>query len=247
MSEQQLSGERIDWSQALTVEAKGAYIAELRDNDGEPIFLPKQTVMINGEPKLRGGCHPCWPNFGPGGESGLPQHGPARTSEWAQESTADGVIERINGSMMPGYEAIDATIRYTWQPTAFTTTLTTVNRGDHEVRVAPAFHPYFDAPTDAVITLDGQPIDRAQCHDAWSIDGSNHTLAINGKTLQLTSEGCHAWTVWSDESAGFICVEPTRCGPSFSRHSEPLPEEILAPGAEQVISYTVAWGEDSHS
>ncbi|NCU38234.1 hypothetical protein EOL96_04240 [Candidatus Saccharibacteria bacterium] len=227
----------------LAIEPKGAYVADLRDRRGNPIFLSKQIVIIDGNPKLRGGCHPCWPNFGPGGESGLSQHGVARTSEWKLKAEGDTDVLTLDGSVAPGYEGVHVDVAYAYDDNSFVSTMATYNDSDHEVRVAPAFHPYFDAPAGAEITLDGAPINLAEYHEARSIEGAEHSLTINGRELKLTSEGCSEWIVWSDESAGFVCVEPTRAGASFARSVNPSAIEVIAPGESQVISYTVTWGE----
>ena len=173
----------------LVIEPMGAYIAELTDTQGRRIFLQKQTVTIDGKQKLRGGCHPCWPNFGPGGESGLPQHGVARTSEWKQEVENGAGVLTLDGSAMPGYEGVRAEIVYVYDDKSLVSTMTTRNDSNHEVRVAPAFHPYFDAPAGAEITLDGVPINLADYHEAQSIDGAEHTLIIDG--LRYTPHPTH--------------------------------------------------------
>src|SRR5437764_1001842 len=61
---------------------KGAWLSRF-EQSGMPLLFPRQSYELpDGTTKVRGGCHICLPNFGPGGESGLPQHGFARDEEW---------------------------------------------------------------------------------------------------------------------------------------------------------------------
>lgn len=70
--------------------ATGGVVTDWRERN-KYIFFPQTMLNIDGKKKLRGGMHPCFPNFGTVGERyGLPQHGPLRD--------ATGTIERSAGN-----------------------------------------------------------------------------------------------------------------------------------------------------
>ena len=54
----------------MCIHIQGAYVDSL-SLLGQTVFFPKTTLTINGAAKLRGGLHPCLPQFGPDGGSGL--------------------------------------------------------------------------------------------------------------------------------------------------------------------------------
>lgn len=65
---------------SLGIDSVGGNITSFQV-DGEHIFLPQQIIKENGQLKVRGGSHMCFPNFGPlkpGFDYELPQHGFAR-------------------------------------------------------------------------------------------------------------------------------------------------------------------------
>ena len=75
------------------ISTHGGYVTNLANDDGDILF-PKRTLKApDGSEKVRGGCHVCLPNFGPGGDTGLAQHGFGRTSEWVVASKSEAAVE----------------------------------------------------------------------------------------------------------------------------------------------------------
>lgn len=221
---------------AATITTSGAYITSLADEHGD-VFYPLQPLATSdGERKTRGGCHVCLPNFGPGGASGLAQHGFGRTSRWqVVEHTSDRVELVLQGS--DAYAGLESRLVYTVAEHQLAMQLTLVNVGDDELLVAPAFHPYF--AYDGVPVLDGQPLaDLAPLAETIFVDGLTRQLVTGLRTITLQSEGLPRWAVWTDELGSYLCVEPTHSGNSFA--DNPAHATVLVPG--QVARYGVRVG-----
>lgn len=65
----------------LEAETEGGRIESLTDGDMQVLY-PQITVNIDGKEKIRGGSHPCVPNFGIDTLYGLPSHGFGRDEKW---------------------------------------------------------------------------------------------------------------------------------------------------------------------
>ncbi len=219
-----------------TITTNGAYITSLADERGD-VFYPLQTLTTpDSERKTRGGCHVCLPNFGPGGASGLAQHGFGRTSQWqVVEQASDRVELVLQGS--DDYAGLESRLVYTVAEHQLAMQLMLVNVGEEELLVAPAFHPYF--VYDGVPVLDSQPLaDLAPLADTIFVDGPTRQLATGLRTITLQSEGLPRWAVWTDELGPYLCVEPTHSGNSFA--DNPAHAAALAPG--QTVRYGVRVG-----
>ena len=220
----------------VTITIDGAYITSLTDEHGD-VFYPLQTLTTpDSERKTRGGCHVCLPNFGPGGASGLAQHGFGRTSQWqVVEQASDRVELVLQGS--DDYAGLESRLVYTVAEHQLAMQLMLVNVGEEELLVAPAFHPYF--VYDGVPVLDSQPLaDLAPLADTIFVDGPTRQLATGLRTITLQSEGLPRWAVWTDELGPYLCVEPTHSGNSFA--DNPAHAAALAPG--QTVRYGVRVG-----
>jgi len=219
-----------------TITTSGAYITSLADEYGDVFYPLQQLTTSDGERKTRGGCHVCLPNFGPGGASGLAQHGFGRTSQWqVVEHTSDRVELVLQGS--DAYAGLESRLVYTVAEHQLAMQLTLVNVGDDELLVAPAFHPYF--AYDGVPVLDGQPLaDLAPLADTIFVDGVTRQLVTGLRTITLQSEGLPRWAVWTDGLGSYLCVEPTHSGNSFA--DNPAHAAVLTAG--QVARYGVQVG-----
>ena len=219
-----------------TITTDGAYITSLADEHGDVFYPLQQLTTPDGERKTRGGCHVCLPNFGPGGASGLAQHGFGRTSQWqVVEHTSNRVELMLRGS--GAYAGLESRLVYTVAEHQLAMQLTLVFVGEDELLVAPAFHPYF--AYDGVPVLDGQPLaDLTPLAETIFVDGLTRQLATGLRTITLQSEGLPRWAVWTDGLGSYLCVEPTHSGNSFA--DNPAHAVALAPG--QVVRYGVRVG-----
>ena len=219
-----------------TITTSGAYITSLTDERGDVFYPLQQLTTSDGAHKTRGGCHVCLPNFGPGGASGLAQHGFGRTSQWqVVEHTSDRVELVLQGS--DAYAGLESRLVYIVAEHQLAMQLTLANVGEDELLVAPAFHPYF--AYDGVPVLDSQSLsDLAPLAETIFVDGPTRQLATGRRTITLQSEGLPRWAIWTDELGPYLCVEPTHSGNSFA--DNPAHATVLVPG--QVARYGVRVG-----
>jgi len=220
-----------------TITTDGAYITSLTDEYGDVFYPLQQLTAPDGECKTRGGCHVCLPNFGPGGASGLAQHGFGRTSQWqgGGDTTDRGGGRGAGG----GCDAwLESRLVYTVAEHQLAMQLTLVNVGEDELLVAPAFHPYF--AYDGVPVLDSQPLaDLAPLAETIFVDGPTRQLATGRRTITLQSEGLPRWAVWTDGLGPYLCVEPTHSGNSFA--DNPAHATVLVPGQTARYGVRVGW------
>ncbi len=220
-----------------TITTDGAYITSLTDEYGDVFYPLQQLTTSDGERKTRGGCHICLPNFGPGGASGLAQHGFGRTNQWqVVEQASDRVELILQGS--DAYAGLESRLVYTVAEHQLAMQLTLANVGEDELLVAPAFHPYF--VYDDVPVLDSQPLaDLAPLADTIFVDGPTRQLATGRRTITLQSEGLPRWAVWTDGLGPYLCVEPTHSGNSFA--DSPSRATVLVPGQTAQYGVRVGW------
>ena len=220
-----------------TITTDGAYITSLADERGDVFYPLQQLATSNGARKTRGGCHVCLPNFGPGGASGLAQHGFGRTGQWqVVEQASDRVELVLQGS--DAYAGLESRLVYTVAEHQLAMQLTLANVGKEELLVAPAFHPYF--AYDGVPVLDGQPLaDLTPLAETIFVDGVTRQLATGLRTITLQSEGLPRWAIWTDELGPYFCVEPTHSGNSFA--DNPAHAVALVPGQTARYGVRVGW------
>lgn len=225
-------------STKAVISTNGGYVTNLADDTGD-ILYPKRTLKNSaGEEKTRGGCHVCMPNFGPGGESGLAQHGYGRVNEWQVVEQSEHAVElALSGE--GAYAAMDATLRYEVLDQMFEMSLTLKNLGESDVAVAPGFHPYFFRGNHTVEIDDEVYEDLDELAGTKFIDGPRHELALGARTLRLTSDELQTWAIWTDQLGDYICVEPTFAGNAFV--DESLGTDTLAAGKKKTYTCTVVW------
>ncbi len=220
------------------ISTKGGYVTNLADDRGDVLFPKRVLTTADGAEKTRGGCHVCLPNFGPGGEFGLEQHGFGRTSEWRVVTQSQTSIELILAGE-GDYADMDSFLRYEVAEGAFTLQLTLKNNGLSPLPVSPGFHPYFyrggRAPTLAGVTYK----DLTEFAEVKFIDGDNQHLAVAGRQLTLQSNGLSRYAVWTDQLGDYLCVEPTQSGNAFLE--DITRTDTLQPGGQQVYRFTIAW------
>lgn len=220
------------------ISTHGGYVTNLANDDGDILF-PKRTLRgADGSEKVRGGCHVCLPNFGPGGDTGLAQHGFGRTSEWVVASKSEAVVAlTLKGE--GEYVDMESLLRYELRQDALEMTLTLKNNGESLLKVSPAFHPYFFRGSQ-VLQLDGETYTNyAEFAGTKFTDGLVHTVNLAGRTLTLQSANLPHWALWTDDIADYFCVEPTQNGNAFADDMKSA--DTLTPGQEKSYTLTIRW------
>jgi glucose-6-phosphate 1-epimerase len=219
----------------------GAWLTNLSDDNGDVLFPTRLLKTADGSQKKRGGMHVCLPNFGPGGDSGLEQHGFGRTSTWEVEEQSDNsstlTLKKEDGD----YAGTEATVTYTLGDRQLTAVLSITNNGVKPLRFAPGFHPYFTARGghDGV-RINGEKRKLDELGETEFIFGGQQELSILGRHITLTSKDLTAWAIWTDLLGSYVCVEPTKEGYAFLK-STPGNDQVLAPGAAKTYRFTIEW------
>lgn len=219
------------------VELDGAYIATLQAG-AHDIFYPKQTMTLaDGTIKQRGGSHVCLPQFGPGGENGLEQHGYGRQRTWSMVEASDTEITlSLDGE--GAYSLLRATLTYRLSSDRLVSTLELCNIGSDTLAVAPAFHPYF--AYDDSFQIDGTVYsDLSVFEGTLFVDGNQHVLEDSVRRVVVHSDTLQRWALWTDQLAEYICIEPTWSGNVFAE--DMARADILAPDQCKRYDYWVSW------
>jgi galactose mutarotase-like enzyme len=226
-------------SVTATINEQGAWVETLSADD-RPVFFPKsELVTATSETKLRGGMHVCLPNFGPGGESGLAQHGFGRTSSWSviQQNESSVLLELQTSDNNAG---LVAELKYTVEQSAFVARLSLTNRGNAPLRVAPGFHPYFTLnPSETTVSVNSESFALSDLAGTEYRNASSAELITSEQRLVLTTENLSTWAIWTDELGSYVCVEPTFGGNRFLEPEQP--DEQLAPGETKGYTVRISW------
>lgn len=195
------------------VDTSGGYLINYADENGDIIYPKRVITTEGGEQKTRGGSHVCMPNFGPGGDSGLDQHGYGRTREWnIAESGDNHVVFSLDGECQ--YAAMPASLKYELNDEGLVMELTLANNGESILEVGPAFHPYF--MTGDHMVLDGEAFDMEAYKDMVLTDEADEKIInTNHRTIILKSTNLPFWAQWSDRLSGYFCIEPSYGGFTF--------------------------------
>jgi D-hexose-6-phosphate mutarotase len=220
------------------VDPMGAWLTNLSDDNGDILF-PKRSFKVDDVAKDRGGLFVCAPNFGPGGSSGLAQHGFARTQAWeVVDKTENSVLLRLI-SQDGDYKDVSFVVSYQLNDKGLIATLDIANDSEREVRVAPAFHPYF-ATQESTVKVNGEAQDLSELHEAVFTEGQRQELEIAGRMMTLESKELTTWVKWTDELGPYICVESSLAGFAFEDDT-PGDKELLGSGETSTYSCTMSW------
>ena len=220
------------------IDPQGAWVTNVSDEKGDVLFPRRKLKAADGTEKVRGGCHVCLPNFGPGGASGQPQHGFGRQQLWE-------VIDRTDSSALlelndnDGYAGLYAVLAYQLGENKMVMTLELTNNSNRELRVAPAFHPYF-ALTEGEVKIDSETQELDELQDTKFIEGDHRELELPNRRISLSSSELPVWALWTDRLGNYVCVEPTRAGYSFLNET-PDQRELLGAGETKTYVLTIAW------
>jgi len=223
------------------IDVHGAWLTNLSDASGDIVF-PKRTFELGSDSvKVRGGCHVCLPNFGPGGESGQVQHGFGREVVWTAENVGENyALLTLNEG--PGeYKELSSTLSYILEDSHLEMILELVNNGPNTLRMAPGFHPYFSLRANETdVKIDDKLISLETMSEVDFIKAEAQTLHTAQRRLILTSDNLPVWGRWTDELGPYVCVEPNLDGFAFLK-ATPRRDELLAPGAGKKYSFVIAW------
>lgn len=223
-----------------SINPNGAWVESLEDENGV-IFYPRTELRSeSGERKSRGGMHVCLPNFGPGGASGLDQHGFGRTLNWEVVSAdkSSSTLELRNPNTR--YQGLVATLNYVLLDRSLTVTLTTENNGATTMRIAPGFHPYFYIDeSDTAISVNETVYDLDSLAGTEFIEADEITIRTPARQISISQTQLSCWALWTDRLSNYVCVEPTYGGNMFL--NEPKQDELLESGKQKEYGCNISW------
>ncbi len=222
------------------IDPHGAWVTEL-NNDDLPLLHPKIDLLSeNGQRKSRGGMHVCLPNFGPGGDNKLAQHGFGRELDWEVVSHSGSRVELVLKGGAVRYADMESRIVYELFDDSFSAELVVKNRGKISVRLAPAFHPYFQLEEpETAIMVNEKVYDLTELVNTEFVEADEIRLRSAGRELSLVQHGLPVWAIWTDRLSEYVCVEPTFGGYRFLEQSSD--DEQLQPNAKRIYGFSINW------
>lgn len=249
-----------------TINPEGAYLESLSLTDGTELLFPRQEI----DGKDRGGMPICAPIFGPGGQTGLNQHGFARNIPWQIESQQEngtelkvsldeemcsdqGIPKKYAGCDMKASFMLGSNYR---GEHSLTTNLKITNNSQDILIATPGFHPYFpvqaDRPAD-LVAVGGR--NRTKTFNDISLKDSDKLSEPTAKVVfgigsknseipvSINSDTLMNYVVWSASPYKYICVEPTLAGPAVNERPLPELEELygLQPAQSKVYTLEITW------
>lgn len=221
-----------------SVDPQGAWVQNLT-HDGIEVFFPKTAIEYEDGAKSRGGMHVCVPNFGPGGDYDLPQHGYGRTNNWTVETQTEGFVSlSLRGEGK--YGDLKSVVTYALGKESFTATLHVENTGTGVLRVAPAFHPYFNLqPDELSIQLENTSYTLSELAGTIFVPSESLLLQTRQQRIRLDQESLDTWALWTDQKGNYVCVEPTLGGYRFLEQAQS--DELLQPEQSRTYTFTISW------
>lgn len=196
------------------IDTSGAWLTYFQVR-GSDVLCPRRVYTLSdGLEKLRGGSHVCFPNFGPGGQSSLVQHGFGRTSDWAVVRQADDAVELALSPQNSVYARVSVQLVYRLTSTDLSMELCVTNKGKSGVPIAPAFHPYFMADTGQS-AVDGAMYRHDDLAEAAFLATDVRRLRTGSVDVTVRQRGLPQWVLWTDKLGPYVCLEPTAVGYGF--------------------------------
>lgn len=222
------------------VDPMGAWLTNLSDDNGDILYPKRLLKTADGETKDRGGLFVCLPNFGPGGTSSLAQHGFGRTQQWEiLDKTEASILLKMEDQTEGEYKDIRAILSYQLNDQLLMAALDISNDGDQDMRIAPAFHPYFATSEEPVkINDEEQKLD--ELAEAVFLEGEKQQIEVSGRAIACESPQLNTWAKWTDQLGPYVCLEPSLAGFSFL-NDRPAPAEVLKPGETKTFTFTITW------
>lgn len=221
------------------IDLKGAWLTRF-ESAGEPVLFERTRLLTaDNQQKLRGGCHVCLPNFGPGGDSDLSQHGFGRELDWqlAEKGESHVVLQLSNDHSV--YSSMFSMLRYELTDRGIVMTLTVENKGESAIPVAPAFHPYYAVKSGEAVSLNQTTLDLDNLGETDLVDGVKHSLRAGDQEIELSSINLPTWAIWTDKLGDYVCVEPSHSGNSFQ---DDIKQAFsLKPAEVAEFGFTISW------
>ncbi|HJP81642.1 MAG TPA: hypothetical protein VJ841_04570 [Candidatus Saccharimonadales bacterium] len=196
------------------IDPLGAWVTNLSDQSGDILFPKRLLVALDGNKKARGGCHVCLPQFGPGGESGLEQHGFGRTSVWEIEKRSLDMVILTLRVKEGNYTGLTAALTYQLSEHQFTMKLTV--HGSAGMKISPGFHPYFSVLRgEEDVEISGERFELSELSNTEFRVAQEQTIELGNRTVRIWSKELPTWAIWSDQLGSYICIEPTLGGNMF--------------------------------
>lgn len=212
-----------------TINPQGGWLETCASGSKDWIFPKQAFTLDDGSQKVRGGCHVCLPNFGPGGASGLPQHGFGRDQLWTiQEQSNTSVTLSLVMAEGP-YAGLQAWLTYRLNTQALHMTLELKNDSLKPMLVAPGFHPYFVGVAGQV-KINQHSHETTDLNEPVQITADSIALETGAVSYQLQATNLLAWVAWTDNLGDYVCVEPTQSGFSFNEGDAKTRAITLHPG-----------------
>lgn len=228
-------------SNKAIIDTLGAWLTNLSDESGDVLFPKRVVTLKDGVVKVRGGCHICLPNFGPGGKSGQLQHGFGREVVWTVEDTGENYA-LLTLKEAPGeYKELSSTLSYILEDSQLEIILDVVNNGPNDLRIAPGFHPYFSLKAnEKVVSISDEDLSLSDLSEVTFVKADSQILQTSQRRLTLTAENLPVWGRWTDTLGSYVCIEPNLNGFAFLNDS-PQKNELISPGAGKKYSLTITW------
>lgn len=223
-----------------SINPHGAWVTELRDEKGDIFYPRRELILGDNSMKLRGGCHVCVPNFGPGGESGMPQHGYGRVKDWQVVEVSSNHASLVLSGGDGIYKDVSTMLSIALDDHALVMTISVINKGNKPVRVAPAFHPYFAVSDIQNVFLDDDELKFEHLDGTSFSSGECHDIVMPGRSITIASKELHQWAVWTDMLDNYLCVEPTLSGYAFTR-DQLAKDEMIDENNQKTYSMTLSW------
>lgn len=221
------------------VDPLGAWLTNLSDDKGDILYPKRMLQAPDGSNKDRGGLFVCLPNFGAGGTSGLAQHGFGRTQPWeVLDKTEASILLKLQPPEGE-YAALNAVLSYQLNDQLLMAALDLTNDGDRDLRIAPAFHPYF-ATGEGVVKMNGEDQSLDELSEAVFVEGKEQEIEIDDHVISCESPQLTKWAKWTDQLGPYVCLEPTLAGFSFLNDT-PMAVELLKPGETKMFNFTMTW------
>ena len=220
------------------IDLEGSWLTNLSDENGDVLFPRRNLTAPDGSKKLRGGNHVCMPNFGPGGDSGLDQHGFGRKSLWEITDKTDQSLLLTLKKGEGEYKDMAALMTHQMAEKMLLSTLEVTNNGSKDMAVAPGFHPYLMIGEDETsITVDGKKYELDELSEVVFIEGNEHVVETASATFTMRSDEMAVWGIWTDRLGPYVCVEPTVNGFAFVDGTA----EMLSPGQSRQYGFSMSW------
>ena len=218
----------------IKVNPNGGYIDHY-DVLGKHIFFPRLMTKIGNRLKVRGGMHPCLPNFGQDKSlNTLPSHGFGRDLVWQVLIQREDYVKlALDG--IDDYEGVRFFLTYELEGANLLASIDIENNSNEAKLVAPGFHPYFYADRGG-FAINGKDLDRKDLPNSIYIKAKDSSFIVNSNNIEIIGEeNVNQYIVWSDFVGDYICVEPTFSANSF----ENLKEEVYKLNKGQTFSLVI--------